>query len=123
MQQYRVVRIDDLDQSERDVEETVFKLGAEEYRLDLGPKSRRKLEKALEPFIDAARASSTVRAIRASTKPAAASQPRPAGAPSMSQQIREWAKAHDIDVPDRGRISKSIIEKYDEYEQNRSHVG
>lgn len=128
VQKYVVIRADDLTGEEKDVAEVVFSLEGKEYRLDLGPKSRRKLEKALEPFVDAAQASSTVRAIRSSTPRAASAGERPQGTPrpkadTMSKKVRDWARAHDISVPDRGRLPKSIIDQYDDYESKRTHVG
>lgn len=121
---YEMVRADDFDSSiTRDVEQIEFSLKGEKYTLDLAPKNRRKLERALEPFIDAAKASSTVRAIRSSSSvPATRGSGNP-GQPTVAAQIRKWAKDHDINIPARGRIPKEIVAKYEGYEANRQHVG
>lgn len=124
MQQYRMVRLDDLNGSEKDVTEVSFSFDGETYRLDLGPKSRQKLEKALAPFIDAAKASSTVRAIRSAPPAGARAASRKTDGPtSLTHNVREWAKKQGIEVSDRGRLPNEIIAKYDEYEKHRTVVG
>jgi hypothetical protein len=118
VQKYVMIRADDISGEERDVELVEFSYRGQTFSVDLGPKNRRKFEKALEPFIDAAKASSTVRAIRSSTRVAK----KPDG-PTVASQIRQWAAAHNIDVPPRGRIPKSVVSQYDEYESKRVNVG
>lgn len=54
----RVMLIDDMDQSEG-AETVTFALNGKGYELDLSAKNRVKLDKALEPFIKVARASTS----------------------------------------------------------------
>ncbi len=80
-----------------------FRLGAAEYEIDLNAKNARRFRTQMAPFIDHAR-----KAGRRQRRPA-----RPGSAREHSADIRAWAKAHDIQVSDRGRIPASVIEQYE----------
>jgi len=80
-----------------------FRLGTAEYEIDLNAKNARRFRAQMAPFIDHAR-----QAGRRQRRPA-----RPASAREHSADIRAWAKAHDIQVSDRGRIPASVIEQYE----------
>ena len=95
---------DDIDGS-ADAETYSFAFNGVEYSIDLGEKNSAKLEKALAPFIDNAtkvggrRRSSGARSNGASRNDLA--------------DVRAWAKKQKLEVSERGRISKSVLEAYD----------
>jgi hypothetical protein len=94
-------------------EETLqFRLGAAEYEIDLNAKNARRFRTQMAPFIDHAR-----KAGRRQRRPA-----RPGSAREHSADIRAWAKAHDIQVSDRGRIPASVIEQYETRTTERAGV-
>jgi hypothetical protein len=98
-----VIMTDDLDGS-ADAETVTFGFGGVTYEIDLGPKNRAKLEKALEPFIQAGR-----RIPRSGRR-------RGDGRPAESVDraaVRAWAKSVGITVSERGRISAEIIRRYE----------
>jgi len=99
--------VDDLTGEEsRDAETIRFGYGSASYEIDLTPKSRAKLEKALDPYISAARrapASSSSSSTRRST----------VGARTDLADVREWATANGHEVSSRGRVAQSILDAYD----------
>jgi hypothetical protein len=98
-----VIMTDDLDGS-ADAETVTFAFGGVTYEIDLGPKNRAKLEKALEPFIQAGR-----RIPRSGRRRGADRQ-----ADSVDRAaVRTWAKSVGIHVSERGRISADIIRQYE----------
>lgn len=99
-----VVIKDDLDGSEG-AEEVSFAYAGTEYTIDLGEKSRAKLEKALKPFIDAG---TKVPASRRSARKGSGS----ASGKSESAVIRAWAKDNGHEVPDRGRVPQAVVDAY-----------
>ncbi len=107
MARKKVVTItDDIDGREG-AETVTFTYAGRSYEIDLAEKNRAKLEKALEPFIRAAR------------KANGSGQPRRSGASSAStrsrpnlQAVRAWAADNGFEVSGRGRISKSVLEAY-----------
>jgi hypothetical protein len=98
-----VVITDDLDGSP-DAETVSFGFGGHSYEIDLGPKNLAKLQKSLQPFIDAGRRT----AHRRAAKPA-----RATGARTDRAEVRSWATAHGLKVSERGRISAEVLSKYD----------
>lgn len=97
---------DDLDGS-KNAEEISFSFRGTDYAVDLGKKNLAALEKALNPYIEAAS--------RVSKAPAARKRhsPKTANSGPGLTAIREWAKAAGIEVSDRGRIPKAVREQYD----------
>ena len=101
-----VVVTDDLDGSEGAKTYTFAYQGAQ-YEVDLGGKNAAKLEKALSPFIQAGRklgggggrGQGSRRGGGLSTKGDAAA-------------VREWARANNIRVPERGRIPQKVRDEY-----------
>src|SRR4029453_16046511 len=94
--------VDDIDGSP--AEETVrFGLDGVAYEIDLSQKNAARLRDALAKYAGAGRRART-RGRRASVTPVRAS----------SRTIREWAKANDVRVPDRGRIPTSVVERLKE---------
>ena len=101
-QKVNVTVTDDLDGSEN-AETVTFGFEGKTYEVDLAKKNRAKLEKALAPFVGAARKTSA--------------QSRRRGGRSESPRVdraavRAWAKSQGIEVSDRGRISAEIMAKY-----------
>jgi hypothetical protein len=109
MAQETIVRlIDDIDG--KPAEETVvFALDGTAYEIDLSTKNADKLRKTFTPYVENAR--------KALARPAGRSSRR-TGARSTNDrdraaQIRTWAKQHDIDVNERGRIPSRLAEAFD----------
>jgi len=107
MAKKQVVTItDDIDG--REGAETVsFTYSGRTYEIDLGDKNRARLEKALEPFIGAARkvggnGSSRRSSVRAGIAPADLDR----------AAVRAWAKEQGMEVSARGRLSKNVVEAY-----------
>jgi hypothetical protein len=99
MAKKRIVTItDDIDG--RSAAETVsFAYAGRSYEIDLGEKNKAKLEKALEPFISAAR------------KPAT-SRKAPVPTPLDLNAVRSWAAQQGLEVAARGRVAKKVIEGF-----------
>jgi hypothetical protein len=107
MAKRQVVTItDDIDGREG-AETVTFAYAGRFYEIDLREKNRTKLEKALEPFIGAARrADGGGRSRRNGSRLAAHTS-------GLDRQaIRAWAAEHGFEVSGRGRISKKVIEEY-----------
>lgn len=94
---------DDLDGSD-DASTVTFSLEGRSYEIDLSKHNRAALEKALAPYIDAARS--------AGGAARSTSRPRRRGNREDSAAIREWARLNGHQVNDRGRIPGSIVEAY-----------
>ena len=99
-----VVVTDDLDGSEG-AETVAFGLDGVTYEIDLAGKNRAKLEKAIAPYIGAARRVSRRR-------PRAASTRQPGGRVDRAA-VRVWAKEQGLKVSERGRISADLMERYE----------
>ena len=90
---------DDLDGSSA-AEAVSFSFDGLAYEIDLAPANRQRLQKALQPFIDAGR-----RVGRGRPSRTASDRLR-------SAKIRAWALERGLDVAERGRISADIVRKY-----------
>jgi hypothetical protein len=105
-QKVQVLFTDDLDGSE--AEGTVsFALDGTAYEIDLSTQNAGKLRTALGPYLAAARKAGAGR------RPGPGRARRAAGGIDPVQ-VREWAKANNIDVNDRGRVPASVIARYRE---------
>lgn len=94
---------DDLDGSP-DAQTVQFGLDGVSYEIDLAEKNRTKLDKAMAPYIDAARRVGR-RPARTGTRSSAARGDRAA--------VRTWAKEHGLAVSERGRISTDVMRQYE----------
>ncbi len=96
--------VDDIDGGA--ASETVqFGYAGSAYEIDLNEKNVAALEKALAPFLAAGR-----RAGRASAGKATASTGSTRDYdPSV---VRAWAKKQGLDVSERGRVSKELVEQW-----------
>ena len=102
-----VVTTDDLDGSPN-AETVTFSFDGRSFEIDLSKKSRAALEKALKPYIDAARSTGS-----RSARSAASSRGRGRRSGSVDlAAVRAWAADNGIAVSDRGRISASVLEQY-----------
>ena len=102
-----VVTTDDIDGSPN-AETVTFSFDGRSFEIDLSKKSRSALEKALKPYIDAARPVGGRNARGAGSG-------RGRGRRSSSVDlaaVRAWAAENGIAVSDRGRISASVLEQY-----------
>lgn len=96
---------DDLDGS-KDAEEVRFSINGVEYTIDLAKKNRAALDKALQPYIDAASKVATRRKDSSRNKTSGNSR-------RDLREVRQWAKEQGLEVSERGRVPASIIEAYD----------
>ena len=98
-----IVVTDDLDGSTA-AGTVSFTFNGQEYEIDLSEKNRGRLEKSLQPFIDAGRRTAQRRTTRAA---------RPAGPRIDRAAIRAWAAEQGLQVSERGRISAEVMSKYE----------
>jgi len=106
----RTYLVDDLDNSNEDVETVRFNAEGTNYEIDLSAANAERLRAKLARFIDAAHP----------VKPATPSAPGKrrgrgnaiAATKQQTQDIREWARQAGLQVSSRGRISAEIVEKY-----------
>lgn len=103
----KVLLIDDFDQTTTEGVETIqFAVGNKAYQIDLSEQNRKKLDKALAPFVEKATPVSTRSAgVKRQTVP--------------TKEIREWAKQQNEKVSglvksDRGVLPKPVVEAYNE---------
>jgi hypothetical protein len=103
-----VTLTDDIDGGKAD--RTIsFAFDGVSYEIDLSKKNATALEKALAPYMGAAR-----KAPRAAGRSRAArvGNSRAHGRNDLAE-IRAWAKANGHEVSDRGRIAQSVRDAYD----------
>src|ERR1700727_3905293 len=98
-----VVITDDLDGSP-DAETVAFGFDGHSSEIDPGKKNPAKLQKSLQPFMDAGRKSSQRKTAKA---------PRAAGSRVDRAAVRAWAAEQGLKVSERGRISAEVMSKYD----------
>jgi hypothetical protein len=108
----RIVRqlIDDLDGTEipdGGGEHVEFSLRGVDYQIDLSAANIAKLDKALQPYVDAAMKLRGSRGRRAKTTSRG-------GGTSKEQlaAIRDWARKNGYEVSARGRIKAEIVEAF-----------
>ncbi len=82
-----------------------FSLDGAAYEIDLSKANTRAFEKALKPYLDAAR---KVRTPRGASR-------RGAAKPVLRdlRAVREWAKSNGHSISDRGRVAASVLEAYE----------
>jgi hypothetical protein len=98
-----VVITDDLDGSP-EAETVTFSFDGHSYEIDLSPKNVAKLEKSLQPFMDAGRRAARPRPVRAAPG---------AGIRIDRAAVRGWAHEQGLRVSERGRISAEVMSKYE----------
>ncbi len=98
-----VVITDDLDGSP-DAETVAFSFGGQSYEIDLGKKNLAKLQKSLQPFMDAGRRTAQRRTARSAR----------GAAPRIDRAaVRAWALEQGLKVSERGRISADVMRRYE----------
>jgi hypothetical protein len=106
---------DDLDGS-ADAQKCTFSFQGGEYTIDLGKKNLAALEKALKPYIDAATktTSGSKRTPKKSVAKFAGARrsARTTSTGQDTQAIRDWAKTQGMEVSDRGRIPRAVLDQY-----------
>lgn len=109
MAQETIVRlIDDIDG--KPAKETVaFALDGTAYEIDLSAKNADKLRKAFTPYVENARKTVARSAGRSGRRTGTRSNHDR----DRAAQIRTWAKQHDIDVNERGRIPSRVAEAFE----------
>lgn len=104
-----VTLTDDLDGSKAD-RTIAFSFDGTNYEIELSKKNATAFEKALKPYLDAARRTRSSSAGRSRTTTGATSRARTR---TDLAQIREWAVANGHDVSERGRIAQTVQDAYD----------
>jgi hypothetical protein len=93
--------VDDIDESSAD-ETVAFGLDGISYEIDLSKRNAAGLRNAFAKYVSAGR------------RMGRRSRPARTGIPSDSRTIREWARANDVPVTDRGRIPASVVAQFNE---------
>jgi hypothetical protein len=108
-QKVQILFIDDIDGSA--AEGTVrFGLDGTEYEIDLNAEHAQQLREALAAYVRAGR-----RVSGTSRRPARGGHRGSAsGLNTTNTEVREWAKAHGIEVKDRGRMPAELVVKFKE---------
>jgi hypothetical protein len=102
MAQRKIVSfVDDLDGGEA-TQTVKFGLDGVEYAIDLSDKNADDLREALAPF------AAKGRKLSRSGRPYRLVKLGPS-----ARDLRAWAKSHGLDVPERGRVPRSVQEAYD----------
>jgi hypothetical protein len=96
---------DDLDGSSG-AQTVSFSVDGRSYELDLAKKNRTAFDKAIKPYVDAAR-KAPANAVR---KPSA-QRGRNSSSVDLAA-VRAWAAENDIAVSDRGRIAAAVMDAY-----------
>jgi hypothetical protein len=99
-----VILEDDLDGGEA-TQTLRFGFQGTEFELDLSDKNAQKLEKALAPFMEAARRVGSGRKRGGGGKASSAVS-------ADTKAVRAWAESNGYEVSSRGRISANVLEAY-----------
>lgn len=97
---------DDIDGTQ-DAKTVTFAFEGKSYEIDLSARNREKLSKALEPYIEHGR--STTSPVRRASGTRSTSTKR-----HDTTLIREWAKVNGHTVSERGRLSAALVKAYEE---------
>lgn len=101
----RTTRVDDMTPDVEATQTVVFALGPQGYEIDLGDANVEKLNKALAPFVKAARPVP----LRDLPRKALNGNSHTEVDPSV---VRAWAQAKGISVADKGRVSEEIVNQW-----------
>nr|CAA9343065.1 MAG: Histone protein Lsr2 [uncultured Nocardioidaceae bacterium] len=106
-QKVQILLTDDIDGS--DASRTIeFSFDGASYEIDLSEKNEAALRNALADYIASARKVGGRRSGGAGKSKARSSS----GGPAASE-IREWARANGMEVPERGRVSAEVRQAYE----------
>lgn len=109
-QRMHIVLEDDIDGSEA-VETVSFALDGTSYEIDLNEQNASALREALATYVGHGRKVSPGRGRRATRGGSGNGSGNGSGA--SAKEIREWARSHGHDVPERGRIPASVRDAFD----------
>ena len=102
---------DDLDGSVN-AETYRFSWQGTDYEIDLSNKNFKALDKALQPYIKVATKVARGTGRNTSSRRRSSSSSRTGSRRDLSE-VRAWARGQGIEVSDRGRVSRSVVEQYD----------
>lgn len=105
-QKVHIVLEDDIDGGEA-TETLSFALDGTSYEIDLNDKNAARLRDALALYVANGRKVASGRGRRSAAKSGGARGEHSA------REIRDWARSHGHDVPDRGRIPASVREAFE----------
>lgn len=105
-QEVQITLVDDIDGG-RATETVRFSLDGISYEIDLSARNAKRLRTNLEQFVQAGR---RVRRVNSRSGRAVAAQTADR---SRNKAIRAWAKRKRIKLAERGRIPRSVIERYE----------
>ena len=108
-QKVQILLVDDLDGGEA-TETVKFALDGTSYEIDLSENNAATLRDAFAVYIAEARKVGGGR--RSSSTGATGKQRSSTGGPAASE-IREWARANGMEVPERGRVSAEVRKAYE----------
>jgi Lsr2 len=97
-----VVITDDLDGTP-DAETVAFSVEGQTYEIDLSQRNLARLQKSLQPFMEAGRRTTLRKAAR----------PGRSAVRIDRAAVRAWATAQGLQVSERGRISAEVMGKYE----------
>lgn len=110
--------VDDLDGTlltDEDGEEVFITYKGTAFRIDLSTKNADKLDKVLQPYLNAAE---KLGGQRGRPKGSRIIGRPPARSKEELAAIRSWAKSQGIEVSSRGRIAQDIQQKFEEAHQS-----
>ncbi|MDT0382435.1 Lsr2 family protein [Streptomyces sp. DSM 42041] len=86
-----------------DVIAHTFSIDGVNYEIDLGPDTYDQFLEALGPFVKAGRKVGGARRSGSNRRQGVGPDP---------VKVREWAKSQGLEVNDRGRVPRDVVEKY-----------
>jgi hypothetical protein len=104
--------LDDIDGGKAD-ETVTFGLDGTTYEIDLSSKHAEQLRTALAKYIEAGTKVGRGRVEPARRRRAGGGDQPARGDRAQNQAIRDWAKRKGIELSDRGRIARHIVEQYE----------
>lgn len=110
----KITLVDDIDESDSNVESVSFGYKGTDYNIDLSDKNREKLEKALAPFLEHGTR------VSASSRGGSVSHAGPRSAtksnPERTKRIKAWADQQEprLEYSPQGRLPGSLVSAYEE---------
>ena len=105
----RTYLVDDLDGSLDDVQTVRFSVDGGDFEIDLGPANGTRLRDQLARFVEKATPVPARRPVRRTR----VSRP-PASGADQTRAIRQWATDNGMTVSARGRISRAVLEAFEQ---------
>src|SRR3712207_5330087 len=106
-------RKDDFDDTLEAAERIYFSIRGQKYEIDLTEEHAREFDEALERFVTAARRVQTQAVVPISRGRGDGRRRSGGSGRDDIPQIRAWALGKGMDVSERGRVKRDIIEAYD----------